>query len=61
MRKYFQEELKTFKIEENSIVEERREKFKKIIYNGKNNYIPTMKIKITKKKDYILPDNIKKI
>ena len=60
MRKYFQEELKEFQINNDSIVEEKWEKLKEIIYKGKKHYIPTIKIKTTKKKDYTLPDNVKK-
>ena len=59
MRKYFQEELKELQINDDSIVEERWEKLKEIIYKGKKNYIPTIKIKTTKKEP-IIPDNVKK-
>ena len=60
MRKYFQEELKEFQINDDSMVEQRWERLKEIIYKGKKNYIPTIKIKTTKKKEHTLPDNVKK-
>ena len=47
MRKYFPEKLKEFQIIDDSIVEERWEKLKEIIYKGKKNHIPTIKIKPT--------------